>query len=159
MNNHRKIIINTLVSAFMVTFILFLACTQFTSCSGRTKEKSDPVDTLAKLTDSIKILYDYTENKMPYKLTFLEFGSKNCIPCKMMESVLDSVKAAPGSAVNVVFYNVREKNNKVMVKYYGINYIPVQILLDAKGNECFRHVGYFPYDSLAFELKKHNAIN
>jgi len=72
-----------------------------------------------------------------------------------MEYVIDSVKAAYNLSVNVVMFDVRDKKNKAMVNYYGINLIPVQILLDSNGNEYFRHIGYFSYDSLSFKLNEH----
>ncbi|HNW98354.1 MAG TPA: thioredoxin family protein [Bacteroidales bacterium] len=158
LNNNRRYIAKGIISLFFITILLSIASFQFSSCSNNSEKKNNN-DSLSQLTDSLKSLYDYSSNHKTYRLTFLEFGSKNCIPCKMMESVLDSVKAECSSSVNVVFYNVRDKKNKVLVKYYGIDYIPVQVLLDNKGNEFFRHVGYYPYDSIAIELKKHNAIN
>ena len=158
LKNSRRFINKGVILIFIICSLLGIVSLQFSSCSNNPEQKSNN-DTLSQITDSLKSLYDYSSNHKTYKLTFLEFGSKNCIPCKMMEGVLDSVKTECSSSVNVVFYNVRDKKNKVLVKYYGIDYIPVQVLLDNKGNEFFRHVGYYPYDSIAIELKKHNAIN
>lgn len=37
--------------------------------------------------------------------------------------------------------------------YFGIQMIPVQVLLDKNGKEYFRHVGYFSFDELKNEFK------
>ena len=63
-------------------------------------------------------------------------------------------QALQATSVNVVFYNVRKKENKKIAEYFGIQMIPVQILLDIKGKEFFRHVGYYSFNELSIELKK-----
>lgn len=137
-----------------------MASVQFLSCSNNPDKNSEndtlvSTDALSHISDSINTLYNYSSNHQPHKLTYLEFGSIGCTSCKRMEYVIDSVKAAYNLSVNVVMFDVRDKKNKAMVNYYGINLIPVQILLDSNGNEYFRHIGYFSYDSLAPRLNEH----
>ena len=45
-----------------------------------------------------------------------------------------------------------------MVEYFGIQMIPVQILLDSKGKECFRHIGYYSFNELSMEFKKYETL-
>ncbi len=156
----RRLKVKGLFFLLFAGMLIFTIHMQLTSCSnapGRKSDKdsTDKKDTVAALADSIKSLYNYELKKKPYKLTFLEFGSKNCIPCKMMELVLDSVRYNYGKEVNVVFYDVREKKNKKMLEHFGIELIPVQVLLDRNGIEYYRHIGYLPYDSLVIKFNKH----
>ena len=39
-------------------------------------------------------------------VTFIELGSVNCIPCKMMQPVMKNVEKKYGSQVKVIFYDV-----------------------------------------------------
>jgi len=111
------------------------------------------------IADSIDGAFNYNRNKQSYSLTFLEFGSTGCQECKKMETVMETVKENYKTSVNVVFYNVRKKENKKMTEHYGIQMIPVQILLDKNGKECFRHVGYFSFEELTFEFKQFGVQN
>ncbi len=86
------------------------------------------------------------------KITFLELGSKTCIPCKQMEKVLESVKEKYGDQIEVIFYDV--KIEKEMSKKYKIKMIPTQVFLDENGKEIHRHVGFYPEAKLDEFLKQ-----
>jgi thioredoxin 1 len=79
-------------------------------------------------------------------ITFLELGSTTCVPCKMMEPVLESIREKYGQQINVVFYDV--KKNKEIAQKYRIRMIPTQVFLDAEGNEIHRHVGFYPEEQI-----------
>ncbi len=98
--------------------------------------------------------YNYTRNGLHYQLTWLEFGSTHCRECKLMEEVMQKIKARYPDKVNTVFYNVSLKENKGLAQHYGIVMIPVQIILDKTGKECFRHTGFLSYEDLAGTLTK-----
>lgn len=106
--------------------------------------------------DSIAYAFNYTLNRQPYQMTFLELGSTGCVECKKMEKVMEEVRVKYKGKVNVVFYNVR--NNKKMTKHFGITLIPVQILLDKNGKECFRHTGFYSFDELSVKFKEYGAL-
>ncbi|HOY30803.1 MAG TPA: MTH895/ArsE family thioredoxin-like protein [Bacteroidales bacterium] len=106
------------------------------------------------IADSLNLLYNYTRKMSTYQITFLEFGSKGCIECNKMEKVMKEIKEKYKGSVNVVFYDVRMKENKKTAKHFGIQLIPVQILLDKTGKECFRHIGYFSFNELENEFLK-----
>jgi len=80
------------------------------------------------------------------QITFLEFGSTTCVPCKMMEGVLEEVRIIYGDSVEVTFHNVNE--NRELSKEWGIKLIPTQIFLDAEGKEFHRHQGYYPTEEI-----------
>ncbi|MCF7919586.1 MAG: thioredoxin family protein [Candidatus Cloacimonetes bacterium] len=81
------------------------------------------------------------------QITFLEFGSTTCIPCKMMEKVMEEVRTIYGDSVAVIFNNVNEERE--LSKTWNIKLIPTQIFLDADGKEFFRHEGYYPTEEIA----------
>jgi len=93
-----------------------------------------------------------TENKV--LVTFIELGSVNCIPCKMMQPVMKKVEAEFNGQVKVIFYDVWTKMGEPYGQQYGIRAIPTQVFLDAEGKEFYRHQGYFPYEELVKILEK-----
>ena len=78
------------------------------------------------------------------KVTFIELGSVNCIPCKMMQPVMKNVEKKYGSQVKVIFYDVWTQEQKPYAEKYGIKLIPTQIFLDKNGKEFHRHEGFYP---------------
>lgn len=78
------------------------------------------------------------------KVTFIELGSVNCIPCKKMQPVLKAIETRYGSQVKVIFYDVWKEDQKQYSEKYGIKLIPTQVFLDAEGKEFFRHEGFYP---------------
>ncbi len=78
------------------------------------------------------------------KVTFIELGSVNCVPCKMMQPIMKSIEDKYGSQVKVVFYDVWKTEQKKYAKQYEIKLIPTQVFLDETGKEFFRHEGFYP---------------
>jgi thioredoxin 1 len=76
------------------------------------------------------------------KVTFVELGSDQCIPCKEMRPVMDRVQKAFGDQVEIVFYDVWE--DPAPANEYGVQMIPTQVFLDDKGAEFHRHTGFYP---------------
>lgn len=78
------------------------------------------------------------------KVTFVELGSVNCIPCKQMQPIMKSVEEKYGEQIKVIFYDVWKSDQKKYAQQYGIKLIPTQVFLDEKGKEFFRHEGFYP---------------
>ena len=78
------------------------------------------------------------------KVTFIELGSVNCIPCKMMQPVMKAIEKNYGEQVKVTFYDVWTQEQRPYAEKYGIKLIPTQVFLDEKGKEIFRHEGFYP---------------
>ncbi len=87
------------------------------------------------------------------KVTFIELGSVNCVPCRMMVPVMKQVEENFSGQVKVVFYDVWTKEGQPAGQYYRIRAIPTQVFLDSQGREFYRHEGYFPYDELVKVLR------
>ena len=82
------------------------------------------------------------------EVTFVELGSLNCIPCKMMQPVMKQVEQKYGKRVEIVFHDVWTEEGKIHGQKYRIRAIPTQIFLDKNGNEYFRHEGFFPFEEI-----------
>jgi thiol-disulfide isomerase/thioredoxin len=86
------------------------------------------------------------------KPTLAEFGATGCVPCDMMQPILDGLRKDYPDRLNVVFVHVGE--DQVLAARYGIRSIPVQFFFDAEGREVFRHVGFFARDDVNRQLAK-----
>ena len=71
-------------------------------------------------------------------VTFIELGSVNCIPCRMMQPIMRDMENTYQGQVRVVFHDVWTEEGKPYASQFGIRVIPTQVFLDAKGVEYFR---------------------
>jgi thiol-disulfide isomerase/thioredoxin len=84
------------------------------------------------------------------KPTLAEFGATGCVPCDMMQPILDGLRKDYPDRLNVVFVHVGE--DQVLAARYGTRAIPVRFFFDAEGREVFRHVGFFARDDVNRQL-------
>lgn len=85
-----------------------------------------------------------SEEILKHKVTFIELGSVNCVPCKMMQPVMKAIEKKYGEQIKVVFYDVWTKEQKHYAQLYKIKLIPTQVFLDENGKEFHRHEGFYP---------------
>jgi len=134
---------------FKKTLLLLTAGIVFIGLSaGITAEKNTAKEDIQKHEQKT------VSDKKDIKVTFVELGSVNCIPCKMMQPVMADIEKEYGAQVKVIFYDVWTKEGKPYAEQYGIRAIPTQIFLDKDGNEYFRHQGFFPKEEIIKVLKK-----
>lgn len=86
------------------------------------------------------------------KPSMIEFGSTGCVPCDMMQPILEKLKKKFPDKLNVVFVHVGE--DQMLGARFGIRMIPVQVFYDAQGKEVFRHKGFFKEEDVLKQLKK-----
>ena len=89
-------------------------------------------------------------------ITFVELGSVNCIPCKLMVPVMKAVENKYGDQLKVTFHDVIKQPE--YGRQYGIRLIPTQVFLDRNGTELFRHEGFFAEDSIDSFLEKQGLV-
>lgn len=87
-------------------------------------------------------------------VTFVELGSVNCVPCRAMQPVLDSIRKKYSDQVSVLFYDVWTDEGEPYARQYKIRVIPTQVFLDKDGKEYYRHEGYLPEEDIKKILKK-----
>ncbi|MBU0478039.1 thioredoxin family protein [bacterium] len=112
-----------------------------------------------KQTHQEEQLNSKTETEIPAqeskttKVTFIELGSVNCIPCKMMQPIMKEIEEEYPD-VKVIFYDVWTSEGRPYGQKYGIRAIPTQVFLDKDGKEFFRHMGFFSKEEIVKILKK-----
>lgn len=123
-------------SIFFISFLLLTVTFTLTPQSNQTKEKQE----------------------LKPKITFVELGSVNCIPCKKMQPVMKAIEQKYGDNVKVLFYDVWTELQKPYAKKYGIRLIPTQVFLDENGKEFFRHEGFYPEEEIHKIFKQRGII-
>lgn len=127
----------------MTVLILLVAC------SAKSEAPAEvPADSLA-VADSIETLTPL--------VTFLELGSKTCIPCKKMQPILNEIEDAYRGLVKVEFHDLGL--DRQIGQKYSVRVMPTQVFLDASGREFFRHEGFYPAAEIKKMLDKHFAEN
>jgi len=94
------------------------------------------------------------DKKSELKVTFVELGSMNCIPCRMMKPVMEKVEKQYPGQVKVIFHDVWTPEGRTSGAKYAIKIIPTQVFLDKNGKEYFRHEGFFPFEDIEKVLKQ-----
>ena len=84
------------------------------------------------------------------KPSLVEFGAAGCGPCDMMRPIIERIKKNFAEKLNVVFAHVRE--TPILGARFGIRSIPVQVFFNKKGEEVFRHVGFYAEEDLLKQL-------
>ena len=82
-------------------------------------------------------------------VTMVDLGSTSCIPCKMMEPVLENLSKEYKDRAAILFVDVMKDRD--MARKFDIRAIPTQIFFDTSGKEVFRHAGFL--DQKAIEGK------
>lgn len=142
-----------LVPKLLIIFLLFLV---IAGCDDKDKETKIVHQDTSK---AVQVQKEVLTAKPPVKpaqklkVTFIELGSVKCIPCKMMQPIMDEVAQAYKGQVKVVFYDVWTDEGRPYAEKYRVRGIPTQVFLDDNGEEFYRHVGFFPKDELVKVLE------
>lgn len=84
----------------------------------------------------------WSETVIPAKdtVTMVDLGSTSCIPCKLMEPILEQLKDKYRGRAAILFVDVAK--DKDMARKFNIRAIPTQIFFDKTGQEVWRHAGF-----------------
>lgn len=150
----------TLFGILFLSFIV-IGCKSGQTESGQEKgakstmENAPAVDVQDKVAQKADTTVQNSKTaKKEIKVTFVELGSVNCIPCKMMKPVMEAIEKEYGDQVQVVFHDVWTPAGKEYGVKYQIRAIPTQVFLDKDGKEYYRHLGFFSKDEVVDVLKK-----
>ena len=127
----------------MIYFVVFIVL----CCSGQPENKKEAVQT----SDSV-----VADSSSP--ITFIELGSVNCIPCKMMQPVMAAIEKKYAEQIKIIFYDVWKDDQRHYAVQYGIRLIPTQVFLDSEGREIMRHEGFFPEQEIDKFLRSRGLI-
>lgn len=87
-----------------------------------------------------------TAGESKARVTFVELGSVNCIPCRAMQPVMESLEKEYGNQIKIVFYDVWK--DQAPARQYRIRVIPTQVFLDENGVEFHRHEGFYAKEEI-----------
>jgi len=82
----------------------------------------------------------------------VDFGSTTCLPCIQMKPIIEELQKELPAQANIIFINVTEQ--PVLTRQYKITLIPLQVFFDKSGTEIYRHIGFYPKDSIMVWLNK-----
>ena len=81
-----------------------------------------------------------------------DFGKGTCIPCKMMQPILEELQDEYQGRAEILILDVREY--PALTRRYSIRTIPTQIFFNASGQEVKRHVGFMDKEAMKEVLKE-----
>ncbi|MEO0156263.1 MAG: thioredoxin domain-containing protein [candidate division WOR-3 bacterium] len=81
-----------------------------------------------------------------------DFGRGTCIPCKMMQPILEKLQKEYAGKAEILIIDVGEYAS--LARQYKIMMIPTQIFFDKSGKEVYRHQGFMPEQDIISQLKK-----
>jgi len=89
----------------------------------------------------------------PAKLPRLvDLGAERCIPCRMMQPILDQLRVEQRGRIEVVFIDVWQ--NPTAAEQYRIRVIPTQVFYDSQGKEFYRHEGFLPKEDILAKFRE-----
>lgn len=86
----------------------------------------------------------------------IEFGSDRCVPCKLMQPVLASLRSEYDGRLDVGFVDVVK--DRVEGERNGIMMIPTQIFYGADGSELERHTGFISKEEILVKFHAHGVV-
>lgn len=123
-----------------IRFYFICLCLVFSSLACQASEQKTS-DSASKISEK------------NYLVTFIELGSVRCVPCRMMQPIMDEIEKEYAGQVKVVFHDVWTREGQPFGQKYRIRVIPTQVFLDKDGQEYYRHEGFFPKEELVKILK------
>jgi thioredoxin 1 len=85
------------------------------------------------------------------KWLIVEFGGERCIPCMHMQPVLQELRDALETKAIIRNFWIQEHPD--VARAHRIIAMPTQIVFNPKGEEVFRHMGYFPPEEFHAALR------
>ena len=142
------------VTLFIVGFVVLISQRDKMNCMIATYNINFNKPKLTR-SDSAMYMAQFNITSTKYKLSLIELGGQGCKPCKKMEAVLLEIDSIYNKYVNLSIINVTKGNDKKAAAYFGIRFIPVQIILDKNGKELYRHSGFISKEELQVEISKY----
>ncbi len=76
----------------------------------------------------------------------IDIGSTYCVPCKMMEPILEELQTEYEGRLLIEFIDITLEQERA--RSYGITVIPTQIFFDPEGYEFSRHIGFMSKEDI-----------
>lgn len=85
-------------------------------------------------------------------VTMVDIGARECIPCKLMLPIMESLEKEYEGKAAIIFIDIWK--NREQGKRFGIRSIPTQIFYDKTGKEVYRHEGFMDKNSIITRLEQ-----
>jgi thioredoxin 1 len=85
------------------------------------------------------------------KPAIIDLGARQCIPCKKMAPILETLSNEYRGRASVLFIDVNE--DQAAALKFRIQMIPTQIFFNSQGKEVKRHIGFIDKGDILKELK------
>lgn len=82
----------------------------------------------------------------------VDLGADECVPCKLMKPILDSMKGEYAGRMDVIFIDVWK--NREQATRFNVRMIPTQIFYDERGKELYRRVGFIGEEDILATWKE-----
>lgn len=133
-----KVIVVAVVAAAAVVGVVVKA--------GRGREAPTPLAPPSPLPEEAEGTPSPAPSPIPALPRLIDLGRGECIPCKMMQPILEELAQEYKGRVDVDIVDIDERPEEA--DRWGVYVIPTQIFLDAQGNEVFRHEGFLPKEDI-----------
>ena len=95
---------------------------------------------------------DFESLPVKGRVTLIDLGATECIPCKMMAPIMAKLEADYQDKAVIAFIDVWK--NREQAPKYKIRAIPTQIFYDPSGTEVYRHEGFMSEKDIVAQLTK-----
>lgn len=87
------------------------------------------------------------------KVTMVDIGAKECIPCKMMAPIMEELEKEYHETGRAAILFIDVWKNKEQGRRFGLRAIPTQIFYDKDGKEVYRHEGFMDKKEIVSRLE------
>ena len=87
------------------------------------------------------------------KVTMVDIGAKECIPCKMMAPIMEELEKEYHESGRAAILFIDVWKNRDQGQRFGIRSIPTQIFYDKDGQEVYRHEGFMDKKAIVQKLE------
>jgi thioredoxin 1 len=87
------------------------------------------------------------------KVTMVDIGAKECIPCKMMAPIMEELEKEYHETGRAAIFFIDVWKNREEGKKFGIRSIPTQIFYNQDGKEVYRHEGFMDKKAIVAKLE------
>ncbi len=88
------------------------------------------------------------------KVTMVDIGAKECIPCKMMAPIMEELEKEYHETGRAAIFFIDVWKHRDQGQRFGIRSIPTQIFYDREGKEVTRHEGFMDKKAIVAMLQK-----
>jgi thioredoxin 1 len=88
------------------------------------------------------------------KVTMVDIGAKECIPCKMMAPIMEELGKEYHETGKAAIFFIDVWKYRDQAQRFGVRSIPTQIFYDKEGKEVMRHEGFMDKKAIVAMLEK-----